>query len=94
MCVVAQNLFYQSPVFRNLALNAHYTCIFRNPRAHSQLRILSSQTGIKHLIQAYEDVLQGEQVAPYLVIDLSPHSLNAYRLRTQIFPGDDTVIYQ
>ena len=90
---INQNLFYQGKHSRTIALNTHYTILFRNPRANSQLRILRSQTGLKHLEEAYADVMKHDQFG-YLVIDLSPFSKTEYKLRTHIFPGEDTVIYE
>lgn len=90
---INQNLFYQGKHSRTIALNTHYTILFRNPRANSQLRILRSQTGLKHLEEAYSDVMKHDQFG-YLVIDLSPFSKTKYKLRTRIFPNEDMVIYE
>lgn len=90
---INQNLFYQGKHSRTIALNTHYTVLFRNPRANSQLRILRSQTGLKHLEEAYADAMKHNQFG-YLVIDLSPFSKTKYKLRTHIFPKEDMVIYE
>ena len=90
---INQNLFYQGKHSRTIALNTHYTILFRNPRANSQLRILRSQTGLKHLDEAYNDVMKHNRFG-YLVIDLSPYSKTEYKLRTQIFPHEDLIIYE
>ena len=29
----------------------------------------------------------------YLVVDMSPHSEDTYRLRTHVFPGEDPIVY-
>ena len=29
----------------------------------------------------------------YLVVDMSPHSEDTYRLRTCVFPGEDPIVY-
>ena len=90
---INQNLFYQGKHSRTIALNTHYTILFRNPRANSQLRVLRSQAGLKHLEQAYDDVMNNDQFG-YLLIDLSPFSKTKYKLRTRIFPHEDMIIYQ
>ena len=90
---INQNLFYQGKNSRTIALNTHYTILFRNPRANSQLRILRSQTGLKHLEEAYADVMKHNQFG-YLLIDLSPFSKTEFKLRTRIFPKEDLVIYE
>ena len=90
---INQNLFYQGKHSRTIALNTHYTVLFRNPRAASQLRILRTQTGLKHLEEAYKDIMKQDQFG-YLVIDLSPFSRTEYKVRTHIFPNEDLIIYQ
>ena len=92
-CVlILQNLFLDSKFCRTIALNSHYTVLFRNPRAASQYRILASQTGQKHLMKAFEDAMSLDRFG-YLFIDSSPHGHPHYRLRTRIFPGEDCVVY-
>ena len=90
---INQNLFYQGKHSRTIALNTHYTILFRNPRANSQLRVLRTQTGLKHLDEAYNDVMKQDQFG-YLVIDLSPFSKSEYKLKTRIFPNEDLIIYE
>ena len=90
---INQNLFYQGKHSRTIALNTHYTILFRNPRANSQLRILRSQTGLKHLEEAYADIMKHDQFG-YLIIDLSPFSKTQHKLRTHVFPGEDMIIYE
>lgn len=87
-----QNLFYQNKHARTLALNTHYTVLFRNPRSASQIRTLSSQTGLKHLSDAYSDATKDN--FGYLVVDLHPASSQDYRLRSRIFKGEDPTIYK
>ena len=91
--LVLQNLFLDTKHARNIAKNSHYTVLFRNPRAVSQYRTLSSQTGINHLLEAYEDVMKNDKFG-YLVVDLSPHANRELRLRSRIFPGEDCVVYK
>ena len=90
---INQNLFYQGKHSRTIALNTHYTILFRNPRANSQLRCLRSQTGLKHLEEAYTDAMKNDRFG-YLLIDLSPFSKTTHSLRTHIFPGEDMIIYE
>ena len=89
---INQNLFYQGKHSRTIALNTHYTVLFRNPRAASQLRTLRSQTGLKHLEEIYNDVMKNDQFG-YLLIDLSPFSTSRHKLRTHIFPSEDLIVY-
>ena len=90
--LILQNLFLDSKFCRTIALNSHYTVLFRNPRAASQYRILASQTGHKHLMSAFDDAMRLGKFG-YLLLDSSPHGHPDYRIRTRIFPGEDCVIY-
>ena len=92
VCLLTQNLFYQGKICRTLALNSHIIILFKNPRSQSQLRILESQTGIKNICYAYNDVMK--QPFSYLVIDMSPFADETYRLRSCIFPGELPIIYE
>ena len=43
-------------------------------------------------LKAYEDALSEKH--GYLLVDMSPHSEDKYRLRTHIFPGEDPTVYR
>ena len=91
---VSQNLLQQGKFARTIALNTHYVILLKNMRNRSQIAHLGRELFPKNphlLIEAYEDCVQVPY--SYLVVDLSPHSEDQYRLRTHIFPGEDTVIY-
>ena len=92
VCLLLQNIFYQGKIMRTLALNSHVLVLFKNPRANSQLKILQSQLGLKHIVHAYNDVMTKPYA--YLIIDASPDSNPLYQLRTNIFPGEVPIIYQ
>jgi hypothetical protein len=90
---VIQNLYQQGRSSRNIALNSHYTVLFKNPRDLTQITNLGRQLGMSELLkEAYKDATK----EPYnpLLIDLSPHTDEAYKLRCHIFPGEDPIIYQ
>jgi hypothetical protein len=93
--LLQQNLFYQGPKSRTIALNCHYFCLLKSPR-QDQLRTLArqlypSKTGV--LIEAYNDAISMAPIGAYLIIDMHPRSCDDFRLRTKIFPGDDTIVY-
>ena len=92
VCLLTQNLFYQGKICRTLALNAHVIILFKNPRSQSQLRILESQTGVKNICAAFNDVMKTP--FSYLVIDMSPFADEKYRLRSCIFNGEFPIIYE
>lgn len=88
-----QNMFCQGKNARSISLNSHYLVLFRNLRDCSQIQKLGQQLypGKGNLlVEAYKYCTQ--KPFGYLVIDLSPHSDEKYRLRTKIFPEEDTII--
>ena len=86
-----QNLFYQGKHARSIACNTHYTILFRNPRAATQIKVLGSQTGLRHIYEAFEDATKSQY--GYLVVDLHPQTDRLYSLITNVFPGEDMVVY-
>ena len=87
-----QNAFCQGKNARNISLNTHHMVIFKNPRDVQQIKTLGRQLGLgKCLEEAYADALSERY--GYLVVDMSPHSEDNYRLRTKIFPEEDCVVY-
>ena len=92
---ISQNIFSQNKYARTISLNMHYLVLFRNFRDSSQIAILGRQifpVKPKMLLEAYNDSTMGGKYG-YLVVDLSPHSEDLYRLRTKIMPGEDPIIY-
>ena len=91
---VIQNLFFGGKQTRTIALNSHYVVIYKNPRDATQVANLARQMypgRTKFMIEAFTDATS----APfsYLLIDLKPQTEDNYRLRTGIFPGDDSYAY-
>jgi hypothetical protein len=90
---IIQNLYQQGKSSRNIALNSHYTVLFKNPRDITQITNLGRQLGMSNLLkEAYKDSVK----EPYnpLIIDLSLHTDESYKLRRNIFPGEDPIVYQ
>ncbi len=89
---INQNLFPKGRYSVTINRNTHYTVLMKNPRDHRQLAVLASQTGFKNtLLPAYRDATA--EPFGYLVVDSAPHSPDKYRLRTRVFPEEDTVVY-
>ena len=75
-------------------LNIWHLILFRNMRDASQVNTLARQmfpANTSKLLEAYQDYTTSP--SSYLVIDMSPHIDEDFRLRTNIFPGDDTITY-
>ena len=92
---ITQNMFMQGRSGRTISLNTHVMVLFRNLRDQSQIMCLGRQLFPRKshaLTEAYTDAVQHKQYG-YLVVDMSPHSHDDLRLRTNIFPGEETVIY-
>lgn len=91
---ITQNLFIQGPCARNISVNTHVLVLFANKRDEQQLYILGRQLfpgSVKMFIEAYEDATFAQY--GYLVVDCSPQSSRELKLRTNIFPGEETVCY-
>jgi hypothetical protein len=87
-----QNMYCQGKTARTINLNTHYMVLMRNPRDNSQISVLAKQTGLgKILFQAYKDCIS--KLYGYLVMDLSPHSDDSIRLKTDILPDQYTIAY-
>ena len=91
---LTQNIFQQGKHARTIALNTWYLILFKNLRDSNQIKNLGRQMfpgKSSVLYDAYEDVIKGP--FGYLVVDSSPMGNDDYRLRTKVFPNQDTHIY-
>ena len=90
-----QNMYCQGKSSRTINLNTHHMVLFRNPRDMSQISVLVRQVFPgkgNALVEAYRDCMK--EPFGYLVLDLSPFTEDKYRMRTRIYPGETTVIYE
>jgi hypothetical protein len=88
---LTQNIFQKGA--RTINLNTHYTILFKNPRDIMQVSTLARQTGYgQTLVESFKDSTSSPY--GYLIVDLHPNSDDDYRLRSKVFPGEDTVIYK
>ena len=91
--VCCQNLNKQAKCARTVALNSTYLAIWRNLRDEMQIKMLGSRMGCGPMFrEIYKDATCGKCYA-YIFCDFSPHSDDETRFRTNIFPGEDTIIY-
>ena len=91
---LTQNLFQQGKYARTIALNTHVLVLMKNLRNASQIahfarQLYPNRKGM--LEEVYEDCMK--TAYGYLVIDMSPHTDDQYRLRTHIFPGEHRTVY-
>ena len=90
-----QNLYCKGKHSRTINLNTHILVLMKNPRDVSQLQCLARQaflgrSGFLH--DVYKDATS--QAYGYLVLHFSPSGEEEYRVRTKVFPGEDTVVYR
>ena len=93
--MLTQNL-YHSPgkYMRTISLNSSYIIVLKNKRDSLQINTLGKQIlpgQVKYFMSAYEKAT--EQKDGYLLIDLCPHTDKTYLLRTNIFKGEDCVVF-
>ena len=91
---ITQNIFPRGTKSRTIALNTTYLVMMKNVRDVSQVATLGRQLfpgRSKILTSAFADATS--LPFGYLVVDMSPHSVDTYRLRTRVFPGEDPIVY-
>ena len=89
---LTQNLFFKSKQARTISLNSHYIVVFKNARDAMQISNLARQMypgNSKFMVEAFKDATSGPY--GYLLIDMKPYTEEAYRLRTNIFPGRNSL---
>ena len=93
--MITQNLYPGGKHARTIALNTWYLVLLKNIRDISQVAVLGRQLyprKSRGFMQAYEDALN--TIHGYFIVDMSPHSDNKYRLRTLIFPNEESIVYR
>jgi len=91
---ITQNVSAQGPCARSIALNTHILVLFANKRDESQSSYLAKQLYPGYgfgFMEAYENATSPP--FGYLVVDCHPQSPREIKLRTHIFPGEDTICY-
>jgi hypothetical protein len=94
-CIITlQDMFYESKAARLISRNSHCICLFRNHRNGRQVSSLASQVlpgETKYFMDSYERATKRSY--GYLIIDLSPNVDKRYKLRSNIFPGEETIVF-
>ena len=92
---VTQNLFAPSHI-KTARVNCHYIILMKNPQGLLQIRTLASQLFAggksRYFLEAYKDAVE-QQPYGYLMINMKPNTDEKYRLSTNIFPGQNLLIY-
>jgi hypothetical protein len=91
---LTHNMYQKSPASRTISLNTSVYIIFKNRRDYQQIQrfgrqIYGNKSGFFN--RAYQ--LATALLFGYLVVDLQSTSEEQYRLRSNIFPNEDTIVY-
>lgn len=94
--LLLQNIFYQgAKCLRDITLNVQGLILFKNKRSPAQIGELAKQMfpGSKraYFLDAYSKACS--RPFGYLFIDLSPLGNDKFQLRTNILPGENTIVY-
>ena len=90
-----QNLYCKGKNARTINLNTHVQVLMKSPRDTSQLQCLARQAFLgksRFIMEAFKDATKHSY--GYLVLDFSASGVEEYRVRTRVFPSEDTIIYQ
>jgi len=88
---IVQNAFFGD---RTSRVNAQYLVLMKNPSDRLQIMCIGRQLfpgKQPYFIESYEDAT--EKPHSYLLVDMNQSTPDICRLRTNIFPGEDMVIY-
>lgn len=91
---ISHNIYAQGRYSKTINLNTQYLIIFKSFRDAQQIVTLNRQIfphSGRALIEAYEDAIKTKY--GYIVVDLTAHGIDKFRLRTKIFPEETTIIY-
>lgn len=91
---LTQNIFARGPCSRTININTHILILFANKRDESQALYLGKQLypgNVKVFMESYLDATSERY--GYLVVDCDPESPRLLKLRTKIFPGEQTICY-
>ena len=91
---IVQNIFNNNKEHRTISLNTHYMVLFKNPRDKTQISHLGKQMfpgKSNYMQEAYLNAVSSSY--GYLLIDLRQQTADHLRLRTDIFPHQNQVVY-
>lgn len=93
---ILQNLYPGGKYGRSQALNTQIYCLFRNYRDVRQIKCFAGQvvpSDIPYFMSSYEKATARSPFS-YLICDIHPKSNKKYFLRSNIFPGEDMIIFE
>lgn len=90
--LLTQHIF--TPEMRVARPNSHYLILMRNPAGELQVRNLGAQLFPRrtpYFLESYKDATR--EPFTYLAIDMHPATPDAHRLKTYIWPEEQTIVY-
>lgn len=94
--ILLQALFNKGPYARTIVLQSQYLILMRSMRDVGSMAVVSRQIfgPQKHTIlpEVWKDVSK-QNSYPYLLVDLTAHTDDKMRLRTNIFPNEIMTVY-
>lgn len=92
--LAVQNVFSRNKEMRDISLNSHYMVIMKNPRDRLQVRNLDVQMypGKNGFLTSCYDYATRNPHG-YLLLTMNQKTDDMVRIRTNIFPGDDNIIF-
>ena len=91
---LTQNFFEKGKAARSISLNTSYFCIFRAFRDVLQIQHFAREAfpdKTKLFMQAYK--LATSKDYGYLLVDLESKKDSRFHLRSNVFPGENTIVY-
>ncbi len=88
---ITQNVVHKNTI----SVNTHYMVLFKSPRDAGQISVLGRQLYPEHnkfLVEAFKDATS--EPHSYLLLDLRPETDERYRVRANIFQGEQQIVYQ
>ena len=91
---LVQNFYEQNKNQRTITLNSQYIVLFKNPRGHLQAMKFGMEM-FPNRANVFSDIYKDATQEPhgYLLIDTRPETPDQFRLRTKIFPGEESYVY-
>lgn len=92
---ILQNVFHQGKSMRSASVNAHYFILMNNKRDKNQILTLGKQIfpgKTKYFLDSFEKSTSLD--FGYLLVDICHRSRKMYQLRTNIIPGQSTIVYE
>jgi hypothetical protein len=91
--LVTQNLFDKN--IKIARINSHFLILMKSPQGLLQIKTLGSQLfpgKTQYFLESYHDAIENKPYG-YLCINMSPNTSPDFRLSTNIFPKEKTIIY-